>query len=122
MCPDFGTCPLLFVCRFFSEERESLEIFFVTISYIKTRSYNESEGIRNWSLSEVLKCEKTGYEAGIRMEEYIYKGNYEGYDVYIAYAEEGPTIEEAYALYREACRSARYHSLVEMAESEVEQE
>ncbi len=55
------------------------------------------------------------------MEEYIYKGNYEGYDVYIAYAEEGPTIEEAYALYREACRSARYRSLVEMAESEVEQ-
>ncbi len=113
---------MLFVCRFFSEERESLEIFFVTISYIKTRSHNESEGIQNWSFSEVLKCEKTGYEAGIRMEEYIYKGNYEGYDVYIAYAEEGPTIEEAYALYREACRSARYHSLVEMAESEVEQE
>lgn len=113
---------MLFVCRFFPERRESLEIFFVTISYIKTRLHNESEGIQNWSFSEVLTCEKTGYEAGIRMEEYIYKGNYEGYDVYIAYAEEGPTIEEAYALYREACRSARYHSLVEMAESEEGQE
>ena len=51
------------------------------------------------------------------MEEYIYKGNYEGYDVYISYAKEGPTTEEAYALYREACRSA-----VEMAESEEKQE
>lgn len=112
---------MLFVYRFFPEGRESLEIFFVTISYIKTRSHNESERIRNWGLSEILTCEKIGYEAGIRMEEYIYKGNYEGYDVYIAYAEEGPTIEEAYALYREACRSARYRSLVEMAESEVEQ-
>lgn len=53
---------------------------------------------------------------GIGMEEYIYKGNYEGYDVYISYAEEGPTLEEAYALYREACRSIRYRSLVEIAE------
>ena len=59
---------------------------------------------------------------GIGMEEYIYKGNYEGYDVYISYAKEGPTTEEAYALYREACRSARYRSLVEMAESEGKQE
>lgn len=58
----------------------------------------------------------------IGMEEYIYKGNYEGYDVYISYAKEGPTTEEAYALYREACRSARYRSLVEMAESEEKQE
>ena len=56
------------------------------------------------------------------MDEYIYKGNYEGYDVYISYAKEGPTTEEAYALYREACRSARYRSLVEMAESEEKQE
>lgn len=56
------------------------------------------------------------------MEEYIYKGNYEGYDVYISYAEEGPTMEEAYALYREACRSIRYRSLVEIAECGEEEE
>ena len=56
------------------------------------------------------------------MEYYIYKVNYEGYDVYISYANERPTTEEAYALYREACRSARYRSLVEMAESEEKQE
>jgi hypothetical protein len=55
---------------------------------------------------------------GIGMEEYIYKGKYEGCDVYISYAEEGPTIEEAYALYREACRSMRYRSLMEIAENE----
>lgn len=52
------------------------------------------------------------------MEDFIYKGKYEGYDVYISYAEEGPTIEEAYALYREACRSTRYRSLMEIAENE----
>lgn len=51
------------------------------------------------------------------MEEYIYKGNYEGYEVYISYGKEGLSVEEAYALYREACRSPRYRNLVEIAES-----
>ena len=56
------------------------------------------------------------------MEEYIDKGNEEGYDAYISYAEEGPTLEEAHALYREACRSIRYRSLVEIAECGEEEE
>lgn len=51
------------------------------------------------------------------MEEYIYKGNYEGYEVYISYEKEGLSVEEAYALYREACRSPRYRNLVEIAEN-----
>lgn len=54
------------------------------------------------------------------MPEYEYQGVYEGYEVYVSYAQEGPTPEEAWALYQEACNHMIYRGLAEMGE-ELEQ-
>ena len=40
----------------------------------------------------------------------------EGYDVYVSYATDGLDMEEAYALYQEACNSILYRSLAQMAQ------
>lgn len=50
------------------------------------------------------------------MGEYIYKGEYEGYKVYVSYADEGPSVEEAYALYEEAHRNILYQGLAQLSE------
>ena len=50
------------------------------------------------------------------MGEYISKGEYEGYKVYVSYAEEGPSVEEAYALYEEAHRNILYQGLAQLSE------
>lgn len=50
----------------------------------------------------------------------VYEGNFEGYDVYVSYATEGLEMEEAYALYQEACSSILYRSLAQMAQEEKE--
>ncbi len=54
----------------------------------------------------------------INTEEYEYIGTIQGYQVYVKYAKDGLTKEEAQALYEDGCRSVLYRSLCEALEGE----
>ena len=58
----------------------------------------------------------------IQEKDYEYQGNWEGYEVYMTYAGEGPDWEEAAALYREAVSDALYRHLAELALQHERQE
>ncbi len=49
-------------------------------------------------------------------EEYGYQGKIEGYEVYVRYAGEGPSTEEAWALFQEACSHLIYRGLAGLGE------
>jgi hypothetical protein len=50
------------------------------------------------------------------MDEYEYKGCFDGYEVYVCYAQEGPDWEEAWAVFWEAANSILYQNLAGLGE------
>jgi hypothetical protein len=45
------------------------------------------------------------------MKEYEWQATLDGYEVYVSYAEDGPSQEEAWALFREAQNNFLYQNL-----------